>query len=98
MVGRTRHHPARPALTDQPRVGAQARLVVVPRAARQGLEGSLAVGVEIGQPGPGCKEQEGEGRDCTAAPGTEQLSHKEHVFNTQKARKEDKWDRERRSK
>lgn len=93
-MGETLHHPAPPALTNEPRVGAQARLVVVPGAARQGLEGGLAVGVEIGQPGPGCKEQEGEGRDYTAGPGTEQLSSKEQHFKKIKARKEDKWDRD----
>ena len=97
-MGETRHHPDPPALTDEPRVGAQAGLVVVPGAARQGLEGGLAVGVEIGQPGPGCKEQEGEGWDFTAAPSTEQLSSKEQHLKKTNARKQDKWDRERRSK
>lgn len=52
-VGKTLPQPDPPALTDEPCVGAQARLVVVPRATGQGLEGGLAVGVEIGQPGPG---------------------------------------------
>lgn len=54
--GRDPSHSDSLALTNEPRVGAQARLVVVPGAACQGLEGGLAVGVEIGQPGSGCKE------------------------------------------
>lgn len=80
--GRDPSHSDSLALTDEPRVGAQARLVVVPGAARQGLEGGLAVGVEIGQPGPGCKGREGEGRDFTATPSTERLSSQEQHFQT----------------
>lgn len=80
--GRDPSHSDSLALTDEPRVGAQARLVVVPRAARQGLEGGLAVGVEIGQPRPGCKGREGEGRDFTATPSTERLSSQEQHFQT----------------
>lgn len=48
-----------PTLTDEPRVGAQARLEIVPGALGQGLGGGLAVGVEIGQPGSGEQEKRG---------------------------------------
>lgn len=72
MVGETLPHPILPSLTNEPRIGAQARLVVAPGAAGRGLEGGLAVGMEIGQSGPGCTEQEGEGWDCTSAAQRQQ--------------------------
>lgn len=76
-MGETLQHPDPTALTNEPCIGPQARLVVVPRAARKGLEGGLAVGVEISQTGPGCKEKEGQGWDFTTIPSTEQQSSKE---------------------